>query len=128
MKSGKLKPDCITPLLATCHCSLATVFLEREAGIEPATNSLEGCDSTIELLPPLKFSGKWGVDSGKRNLPFRLLALNWALITRHCLSGGQGRIRTSVDHKGRQIYSLLLLTAQPPVQVGSRVTPFPGGG
>ena len=26
--------------------------LERETGIEPATNSLEGCDSTIELLPP----------------------------------------------------------------------------
>ena len=25
--------------------------LEREAGIEPATNSLEGCDSTTELLP-----------------------------------------------------------------------------
>ena len=27
-------------------------FLERETGLEPATNSLEGCDSTIEL-PPL---------------------------------------------------------------------------
>ena len=27
-------------------------LLERETGIEPATNSLEGCDSTIELLPP----------------------------------------------------------------------------
>ncbi len=26
-------------------------LLERETGIEPATNSLEGCDSTIELLP-----------------------------------------------------------------------------
>src|SRR6185437_9398780 len=25
--------------------------MERETGIEPATNSLEGCDSTIELLP-----------------------------------------------------------------------------
>ena len=29
--------------------------LERETGIGPATNSLEGCDSTIELLP-LKFA------------------------------------------------------------------------
>ena len=29
--------------------------LERETGIEPATNSLEGCDSTTELLPPPKF-------------------------------------------------------------------------
>src|SRR5262245_21346864 len=26
--------------------------LERETGIEPATNSLDGCDSTTELLPP----------------------------------------------------------------------------
>ena len=26
-------------------------IMERETGIEPATNSLEGCDSTIELLP-----------------------------------------------------------------------------
>ena len=39
--------------------------------------------------------------------------------------GGQGRIRTSVDHKGRQIYSLLLLTAQPPVQVKFRERDFP---
>ncbi len=29
--------------------------MERETGIEPATNSLEGCDSTIELLPPKPF-------------------------------------------------------------------------
>ncbi len=27
--------------------------MERETGLEPATNSLEGCDSTIEL-PPLR--------------------------------------------------------------------------
>src|SRR5215472_18253166 len=33
-------------------CSAAYKNLERETGIEPATNSLEGCDSTIELLPP----------------------------------------------------------------------------
>ena len=26
--------------------------MERETGFEPATNSLEGCDSTTELLPP----------------------------------------------------------------------------
>src|SRR5579864_2465765 len=29
--------------------------LERETRIELATNSLEGCDSTIELLPPAFF-------------------------------------------------------------------------
>src|SRR5215510_11281580 len=27
--------------------------LERGTGIEPATNSVEGCDSTVELPPPL---------------------------------------------------------------------------
>ena len=27
--------------------------MERETGIEPATNSLEGCDSTTELLPQI---------------------------------------------------------------------------
>src|SRR5262245_39063588 len=31
--------------------------MERETGIEPATNSLEGCDSTTELLPPSSRSG-----------------------------------------------------------------------
>jgi hypothetical protein len=30
--------------------------VERETGIEPATNSLEGCDSTTELLPRLTCS------------------------------------------------------------------------
>ena len=30
--------------------------MERETGIEPATNSLEGCDSTTELLPPTRLS------------------------------------------------------------------------
>ena len=27
--------------------------MERETGLEPATNSLEGCHSTLELLPRL---------------------------------------------------------------------------
>src|SRR5581483_2887655 len=34
------------------HCHPLNRSLERETGIEPATNSLEGCDSTTELLPP----------------------------------------------------------------------------
>ena len=33
-------------------CSKYFEIMERETGIEPATNSLEGCDSTTELLPP----------------------------------------------------------------------------
>src|SRR5207248_11773935 len=34
------------------HCHPLIRSIERETGIEPATNSLEGCDSTTELLPP----------------------------------------------------------------------------
>src|SRR5579872_7043655 len=39
--------------MAACSKAMSQ-FLERETGIEPATNSLEGCDSTTELLPPLR--------------------------------------------------------------------------
>src|ERR1019366_1035294 len=37
---------------ATVYPKCNAQTLERETGIEPATNSLEGCDSTTELLPP----------------------------------------------------------------------------
>ena len=47
--------------------------LERETGIEPATNSLEGCDSTTELLPPRL--------SSRESFCF-------------FISGGEGRTRT----------------------------------
>ena len=76
--------------------------LERETGIEPATNSLEGCDSTTELLPPSR-------------RPLRLSALRRASPLSHLTPapsqacqpklrrrtsgggakvGGEGRIRT----------------------------------
>ena len=35
-------------------------------------------------------------------------------------NGGQGRIRTSVARKERQIYSLLPLTTRPPVRLATR--------
>ncbi len=35
--------------------------MERETGIEPATNSLEGCDSTTELLPHLIFDRRFAI-------------------------------------------------------------------
>ena len=48
-------------------------MLERETGIEPATNSLEGCDSTIELLPLSPPSGALsGAGEGTRT-PDRLI-------------------------------------------------------
>jgi hypothetical protein len=37
---------------AVYHERASASRVERETGIEPATNSLEGCDSTTELLPP----------------------------------------------------------------------------
>ena len=85
--------------------------MERETGIEPATNSLEGCDSTTELLPPCNMRDRLGAhlpDSGR-----------CVLLT--CEPGGQGRIRTPVARKERQVYSLLPLTARPPVRSFSRL-------
>jgi hypothetical protein len=38
--------------------------MERETGIGPATNSLEGCDSTTELLPLIYFSTTYIVSQG----------------------------------------------------------------
>jgi hypothetical protein len=206
--------------------------LERETGIEPATNSLEGCDSTTELLPPavptgllpfflrltqhFRFATCWAImtprlrrsDSslpaappkGKpicrvrglircqppalalrsrleadvhsswcsrrslsiflfhdqvrsaniarmasvANLNFGSVSVVHAniassaytpkattnlFITTPRTSGAQGRIRTSVARKERQIYSLLPLTTRPPVHVStehSHRVPRPG--
>ena len=62
--------------------------MERETGIEPATNSLEGCDSTTELLPrtrdalrPLKARPPEPHSQGRTT---RLLLK----------TGGEGRTRT----------------------------------
>ena len=51
--------------------------LERETGIEPATNSLEGCDSAIELLPLLSSvtSDKWRARTREINCLARHLSL-----------------------------------------------------
>ena len=48
-------PQDVEQAKALCRGCRATSTLERETGIEPATNSLEGCDSTTELLPPAHF-------------------------------------------------------------------------
>ena len=70
--------------------------MERETGIEPATNSLEGCDSTTELLP-----------QSKSAMPSALP--RFALVAR----GGFEPPKPL----GRQIYSLLRLTAPQPRRV-----------
>ena len=124
--------------------------LERETGIEPATNSLEGCDSTTELLPPFtstaapirKIRSQSKTSQHRQchragrlhrrivqRAPRRHSQYNEQkhreketaharslLINPNLNNGAQGRIRTSVARKERQIYSLPPLTARPPVR------------
>ena len=110
--------------------------LERETGIEPATNSLEGCDSTTELLPPSRSSTRCSRRShapptatsqprrrnsappprsalaAKQTAPPTSNSANSHATAREKV-GGEGRVRTSVARR-RQVYSLLRLTALPP--------------
>ena len=51
--TGRLGSD-VTACLEAVSDANVWRSLERETGIEPATNSLEGCDSTTELLPPTR--------------------------------------------------------------------------
>jgi hypothetical protein len=127
--------------MCTVHCLLtAACVLERETGIEPATNSLEGCDSTTELLPPMRIA-RVAPSHTRRPKP----ALSSPTVIRsstrfahpghsRCVcrhganlavrrsepqgesSGGEGRVRTSVARR-RQVYSLLRLTALPPPRI-----------
>ncbi len=100
--------------------------MERETGIEPATNSLEGCDSTTELLPPLQ------VGAAPRNprAPTRLSPgspgrSSWPSRERRLVARGGFEPPKPL---GRQIYSLLRLTAPQPRQlfiVAQRPVPSP---
>src|SRR5437868_13805103 len=93
-------PSAINPQSAVRnpHCGV-----ERETGIEPATNSLEGCDSTTELLPPT---------GSLTSLPCQPQLTRGArerrLVAREGLEPSKPL--------GRQIYSLLRLTASLPRQ------------
>jgi len=65
--------------------------LERETGIEPATNSLEGCDSTTELLPPTPAADRsiapkwWGGEGSNLRSP-KAAGLQPAAIDRSATS------------------------------------------
>ena len=98
------------PRTRSYQLSYVGPVLERETGIEPATNSLEGCDSTTELLPPR---------TGNRENRLSCLLPNPYASPVICSlesTGGERRIRTSVARKERQIYSLLPLTTRPSLQ------------
>src|SRR3954447_21505234 len=115
--------------------------MERETGIEPATNSLEGCDSTTELLPPsrsLTPRSRCGGQPRRRFLvPYRFrrtyfslvpmlpVARHPKLVTSCPVVARDRRERRMVAREGlepskplgRQIYSLLRLTASLPRQL-----------
>lgn len=69
--------------------------MERETGFEPATNSLEGCDSTPELLPH-------AAHTAANREPKLLISV---LRDRFPVIGGQGRIRTSVARSAADLQS-----------------------
>ena len=127
--------------------------MERETGIEPATNSLEGCDSTTELLPPFRSATSAGIpispmnpggnreacQNDQHHMPDLKLCFWNCRRQVHPRQDGEERIRghchphtihrllvqpkswcTGEDSnlrssKERQVYSLLPLTARPPV-------------
>src|SRR5262249_1026718 len=89
--------------------------LERETGIEPATNSLEGCDSTTELLPLSSSLSGFGIrDSGlgsheSPSAESQITNPNPVAIAMVAREGFEPS-----KPLGRQIYSLLRLTASLP--------------
>ncbi len=127
--------------------------MERETGIEPATNSLEGCDSTTELLPPscspltlARTSARQSPPSYSRvartrpafqarsprsDLPSSQLLPSPTGLPSRSPRRGQSKRRSPGRRLvarggfeppkplGRQIYSLLRLTAPQPRQLSS---------
>ena len=67
--------------------------MERETGIEPATNSLEGCDSTTELLPRIPLTP----EPPNPSFPSAKGPLTL---------GGEGRIRTSEAARATDLQSV----------------------
>ena len=120
--------------------SLGERRLERETGIEPATNSLEGCDSTTELLPPTRSRSSFRHATADKPADVIYLqsafasrrswretfACRW-LAHRRSLCPGERRLvaREGLEPSkplGRQIYSLLRLTASLPRRYCARIS------
>src|SRR5689334_25322098 len=80
--------------------------MERETGIEPATNSLEGCDSTTELLPPPRLATsptrRHGGQARRTSIltrrpavrPLNLPSVARGSVPARAKDGGEGRTRT----------------------------------
>ena len=91
--------------------------MERETGIEPATNSLEGCDSTTELLPQTQLEN-WQVGELTNCCQETAFIHQFAKSPSLQLSPSARLVaREGFEPSkplGRQIYSLLRLTASLP--------------
>src|SRR5688572_21323917 len=98
--------------------------LERETGIEPATNSLEGCDSTTELLPhpePVRSCSPSPYRSVAAPRCFATLALAAARVSAPCLhQSPTTRQRCRPGNTGRRV--------PPPHQLSNRANFAPRGG
>ncbi len=102
-----IRPDTLPALIPESR-HLIPPILERETGIEPATNSLEGCDSTTELLPPCSpqltlFSTAYGHQCQR----FESSMARQPTLTRvsQAKVGGEGRVRTSVATRAADLQS-----------------------
>ena len=97
----------------------AARILERETGIEPATNSLEGCDSTTELLPlpvgsartvrrrAVPRRSRQGRTTPTASVPAALLApFPRSAALARAAGGGEGRIRTSEAARATDLQSV----------------------
>ena len=80
-------------------CDCPAIFREPLADLPPAPAARFGAAPLSRIFPTTATSGL-----------FPLFFRSRALVT-----GGRGRIRTSVARKERQIYSLLVLATHPPV-------------
>ena len=80
-----------------CYEAFALEIMERETGIEPATNSLEGCDSTTELLPPVLLL------NNLHRVPMDRTGQNWSrmdpVLHQICTESGRCRNRIAKMHQ-----------------------------
>ena len=81
-----------------------SIRMERETGIEPATNSLEGCDSTTELLPPSRSRASAGAVAHVKvaevvNIARSLEVLKQAGVWTVGLAGDAAKRYDEIDYK-----------------------------
>src|SRR4051812_25039265 len=105
--------------------------MERETGFEPATNSLEGCDSTPELLPlgvdqeNMVEAGGFEPPSGEARQIYSLLPLSTRPHLQRTSARRIGRSRHPDLNRGPTVYKTVAL---PLSYAGGSSFPCPSGG